>query len=353
MAQLADEGRALSALGLIAPGYDLALFKLNSMVDNFGGYYQHNTKRIYILGWNFSAFERYYYAHEFDHALIDQNFSAAGLQSLESCTNAALFTTQDQCQAVNALIEGDTTLAMEQWLAQYASPEDARRLRKYSIPKQAFEEPSPPGYVIQSLSFPYQYGKAFVQSLFDEGNWARVDQAYGQLPQSSEQIMHAEKYSLAEAPISIQDTPLLLVLDAEWRPIKTSTMGEWNTFLILAYGAEKFAQQAAEDAEIAASGWGGDQYQVYYKESSGQTLLAAHWAWDTDQDAQEFAVRMQAYLAARFRGNAITRPAGACWEANTQTTCFYSQGNQSLWLLAPDQTTLDLALSLYPLFASP
>jgi hypothetical protein len=82
-------------------------------------------------------------------------------------------------------------------------------------------------------------------------------------------------------------------------------------------------------------------------------VLAAHWIWDSEQDALEFETAMQTYLAARFRSNALTSAAGDCWGNSSQTTCFYSKEKQSLWLLAPDQMTLDLALSLYPLFSNP
>ena len=347
VATLNDEARTLTALGMIKPTYDLVNYALNGLIDNYGGFYRYDRKVIYVLGLNFRAVERLIYSHEYNHALVDQSYDIASLKSPENCDN------NDRCEAINALIEGDATLTMNQWLLQYASPADLKSLRSYRPPAQALPEQSPPDYIIHALNFPYEYGIRFVQSLYDEGNWTRVNQVYGQLPQSTEQIMHFEKYQASEAPIPVQDLPLGAVLGEAWRMLQSNTLGEWGSYLILAYGADKSAQQPFLDVETAAAGWGGDQYQAYFNDSTRQTVLAVHWVWDTELDAQEFDASMQAYLDARFRGSKIPRSAGVCWEINQQATCLYTFSAQSLWLLAPDQAILDQALSLYPQFANP
>jgi hypothetical protein len=351
VAQLTDEALTLSALGLIKPTYNIVNYALNGIIDNIGGFYRSDVKSIYILGMNFRAVERLIYSHEYDHALIDQYYDIAELKKQQNCEN------DDRCTALKALLEGDATLAMNQWLVQYASPQDVRELRNYHPPTLALPEKYPPDYVIYSLDFPYNYGQIFVQDLLDEGNWARVNQAYNSLPQSTEQIIHPEKYRQAEAPIPVEDFPLYAVLNEEWRMIKDNTLGEWTTYLMLAYGTDKLAQQSPKAAGTATAGWGGDRYQVFYKESTEQTVLAAHWFWDTDKDALEFTTLMREYLGARFRGSTVPADQSKsdhwCWEINQQATCFYSFKNQSLWLLAPDQATLDLVLNLYPSFSIP
>lgn len=344
---LKNDALALSALGLIKPTYDIVSYAMNGLVDNIGGFYRHDTQVIYVLGIGFGAMEHLIYSHEFDHALVDQHFSLAGMKSSENCAN------NDRCQAITALIEGDATLTMAMWLKQYASPRDYLELSRYRFPAQALPEQFPPDYVIYDLNFPYESGLAFVTDLYDKGNWAKVNDAYYLPPQSTEQIIHPEKYASGEAPIPVQDAPLSNVLPAPWRMAKTNTLGEWTTYLMLAYGADKFSQQPPKQSADAAKGWGGDQYQVYYNDQTQQTALAVHWVWDTPADANQIIPLMEAYLDGRFRGAKLDRPIGKCWEANSQTTCLYSSKTETLWLFAPDQATIDLMFSLYSGFTTP
>ena len=135
-----------------------------------------------------------------------------------------------------------------------------------------------------------------------------------------------------------------------WRLLDTNTMGEWITYLLLAYGADLESQLDEVTAATAAEGWGGDGYQVYYHDDRAQTVLVAQWTWDSALDADQFEQAMITYLEARFRGAGIEREGGTCWEVNEEVTCLYVRGVENLWLLAPDQTTLDSLLSQYPSF---
>ena len=109
--------------------------------------------------------------------------------------------------------------------------------------------------------------------------------------------------------------------------------------------AAALAQPAV--AAKAAAGWGGDFYQVYYNEDRGETVLAAHWAWDTQTDAREFNQAMLDYLDKRFRGNKLDREDGVCWESNGQVTCLFTNGSRTLWLIAPSEDVLIEVASLY------
>ena len=51
-----------------------------------------------------------------------------------------------------------------------------------------------PEYLKQSLVFPYFAGLHFVQRARRQGGWRRVDALYADLPASTEQILHPEKY---------------------------------------------------------------------------------------------------------------------------------------------------------------
>jgi hypothetical protein len=107
------------------------------------------------------------------------------------------------------------------------------------------------------------------------------------------------------------------------------------------------AQQDVDDAEVAAAGWGGDQYQVYYDDETGEIVLSAHWVWDTPGDASEFYGEMLDYLDARFRGAKLSRGDRDCWSINLQTTCLFNNDIETLWIIAPDEDILNRVLGVY------
>jgi hypothetical protein len=285
------------------------------------------------------------FAHEFDHALTDQHFDIGALGVYPDCLGD-----EQRCAAIRALVEGDATLLMQQWWRQYAGPQDYEDILRYRPPSQTLPEDYPPPYVSRDLEFPYLEGLKFVEYLHQRGNWAEVNRAYENLPFSTEQILHPEKYLSNEQPIALIAPPLTDTLGADWRLIDDNVLGEWTTYLILHAGADLAAQIPDSDALKAAQGWGGDRYQVYYNDVISQTVLAAEWVWDTPRDATEFKTAMLKHLGERFRGLKIDRGTRDCWESNQQTSCFLGNGDRALWLLAPDVTTLEGMLAQYPEF---
>jgi len=342
---LADQARSLSALGLIKPTYDLFKYAMNGLAENIGGFYIPWLKQLFVIGTRFGGVERFVFAHEFDHALTDQHFNIDALGVYPDCLGD-----QQRCAAIRALVEGDATLLMQQWWRQYAGPQDYQDILRYRPPRQTLPEDYPPPYVSRDLEFPYLEGLRFVEFLHKRGNWAEVNRAYENLPDSTEQILHPEKYVTAEQPIEVIAPPLTDILGADWRLIDDDVLGEWTTYLILSAGADLAAQIDNDAALRATRGWGGDHYQVYYNDAISQTMLAAEWVWDTPRDAAEFKQSLANHLAERFRGAKIDHPPGQCWESNQQAGCLFAVRDRSLWLLAPDVTILDAVLTQYPEF---
>jgi hypothetical protein len=126
------------------------------------------------------------------------------------------------------------------------------------------------------------------------------------LPQSTEQILHVEKYFAREAPVKVSMTNLATQLGAGWKRVDYDVNGEWSYYLIL----DEYLHADAESRR-AAAGWGGDRYAVY--EGPQGTILFTHrTVWDTETDAQEF---FEAYARRTSR-----RYAGATETENTNTT---------------------------------
>ena len=312
-------------------------------MDGIGGVYVSWTKQIFVLGLSFSGMEHFVYAHEFDHAITDQHFNINGMGVYPHCLS-----NEQRCTAIRALVEGDATLLMLQWALQYATPQDYRDLLRYRPPIFSQPDENPPPYITEDLNFSYEYGLKFVEYLHKRGNWAEVNKAYQRLPESTEQILHPEKYISVEPPLLFQDIALGNALGTQWRQLKSDVLGEWTTYLILSYGADITAQVPQEEGRTAAAGWQGDHYQIYLSEETGSTAMAIHWVWDTPKDNQEFVKALTFHLNNRFRGAKLEGLPGACWQASQGTACLFSNGTDTLWLMAPDPATVGILRLLYP-----
>ncbi len=221
--------------------------------------------------------ERVYYSHEYDHALQDQHFD------LEAVTDG-LEDQSDRLLARQSLVEGDAYILMTLWLQQHLTSEEfAQVLQASSDPElQAALDRIPP--IVQSqILFSAIQGTLFVQQLQLSGGWAAIDTAFGDMPESTEQILHPQKYESGEAPVEV-DLPddLATSMGTGWSLVQENTMGEHQIGIWL--GAPSIA--AAADA---AAGWGGDRIAVLAGPSDAWAI-AWRTAWDTDGDAEEFAV---------------------------------------------------------------
>ncbi|MBN1438383.1 MAG: hypothetical protein JW929_03150 [Anaerolineales bacterium] len=341
---LQNEAKSLSVLGFIKPTYDLAEFALSRLADGVMGFYMPNTRTIYIIGNRFAGMERWTFTHEYNHALVHHHFPAVGIMDDDPlCLNDS-----QRCEAIRALVEGDSMLIMVQWLEQYATPYDIRDIELYPYPFLLPPGQNTPPCFSKMVEFAYYNGLNFVGTLWSLGSWARVNQAYQNLPVSTEQILHPQKYLNGEKPAAMRDPKIENKLGDSWRLIKSDSLGEYMTFLLLSYGSDSFAQIPAETAQTAAAGWGGDRYYVYSDSAQeDRIVLAAEWTWDTNADAADFMVAMQDYLDERFRGEKLGPAPGECWAMNQQTACLFRGGKNILWIIAPDLSFLEEIRSAY------
>ncbi len=344
LSALPDEARALSALGLIKPTYDLTRYFFNTFADNVGGFYVPWQKVLYVAGDKLGPEQRLIFSHEIDHALLDQNFHTDKMGVYPQCT-----LDRQRCQAIRALIEGDATLTMQQWLAQSASKQDKQDLADYQLPAAAVPEQFAPSFITQDVSFPYTMGLEFVKGLYERGGWSQVNQAYDKLPLSTEQILHPQKYAAGEQPVPVAAIPLTDTLGKGWQLVFDDVLGEWTTYLVLSSGVDEASRLSADVARKAAEGWGGDRVQVYYQPEADQTVMTAEWRWDTPADVTEFKGALTTYLDQRFRGTKLDVPGQECWILNHRVACLFVTDQGVLWLSTPDVATLDKVRTAYRL----
>jgi hypothetical protein len=343
--ELINQARGLAALGLIRPGFDLSRYTMNRFADNAGGFYAPWQDVINVVGQQFGGVQMIVYAHQLAHGLLDQQSGFAKWGLYPICLHG-----DDQCQAQEALIEGDAELTTDRWLAKHTADLSKDALPQYQALPPAVDDPAAPPFVLRDVAFRSEFGRPFVDALYQSGGWAAVNAAYENPPISTEQILHPDKYLKRENPLTVTTASLTNVFGSDWQLIADETLGEWRTYLLLAAGDDEAARLSEDTSQKAAAGWGGDRYQAYYDPQTDQTALVVQWMWDTPQDATEFQQAMSAYLDLRFRGTKSQLPDQSCWSANRQTACLYSSEKGTLWVLAPQFALIDQVRQAYPDF---
>ncbi len=288
----ADDAYELWALGLLPANYDLIDLYTRLYSEQVAGFYDPKTKEMFVVGGEFGGVERMTYAHEFTHLLQDQTYNLReGLKfNDEDCE-----LNPERCAAVQALVEGDASLAEQFWFLRHASEADRNEIaslaQNYSSP--VFD--SAPQYLQDDFLFPYQRGMEFVQSIYDRGGWDAVNQALENPPVTTEQILHPEKYPAEPAlPVSLPDLqPALETCTL----ISESGLGEWYLYLQLARSEQQDWRVPEAEARRAAAGWGGDRYAVYQCEAG--PLVVQQIAWDSETDANEYYQAFSAHLKKR------------------------------------------------------
>jgi hypothetical protein len=284
----ADE-EVLKLLGLIEPEVDLRSISASVFGEGVAGYYDPRSKRLRIVsGTTPDALSEMVLSHELTHALEDQRF---GL-------NAGEGESDDAALARLALVEGTATLVMQEYLVRYIGAEKALG----GLLASAFQTgPDLPTFLQDQLLWPYLGGAQFIQSLrrTGGGKWTLVDLADRvRVPDSTEQVMHPEKWVAVEKPLPVR---LTVRLHDDWRRTARGTWGEWQTRELLGGDDE------------AAAGWGGDRYELWQRATCASPpcrdsdVLAMRWRWDSARDAREFAAALRVDDAAvQARGDTVT-----------------------------------------------
>ncbi|HSG16699.1 MAG TPA: hypothetical protein VLE70_10325 [Anaerolineae bacterium] len=318
---------AMSAFDFMAADFELHPLLRDLLTEQILGYYDTVSDEFVIIGDDdqFDALEQLTHAHEYVHALQDQHHNLDILDD-ETLDSEALF-------AAQAFIEGDATLVQNLFLlgGYFELGQLLELVGDVLTVDMAILESAPP-VLAREFEFPYLSGVEFVQALYDQGGFQAIDAAWNNLPQSTEQILHPQRYLAGDAPQLVALAPLTDTLGAGWSLVDEDVFGEF-------YLREYLAQQLESDlVNQAATGWGGDRYAVYWNEASQAPVMVLKLVWDTPADADEFAKLYPSYPGKMFGVDAAPLESGMCWSAE-DVICLYSTGGESLVVRAPDLDT--------------
>lgn len=265
---------ALKKLGLVPQDFEFRSFIVRLLTEQVAGYYDPKAQQFYLADWIDLDGQKAVMAHELTHALQDQHFN---LRRFEKWPKGD----SDAEMAAHALIEGDATLAMIRYITRDLQRAAAFAKSLGSDGSSSEQIDKAPRALRESLLFPYEHGSQWVTNLYRRGGWAAVSKAYTELPQSTEQILHPEKYFAREAPVKVELADIRESLGAGWRRIDYDVNGEWGCYLVL----NEFVKAGAARA---AAGWSGDRFSVYEEPKSNQVFITQMTVWDTEADAREF-----------------------------------------------------------------
>ncbi|HEX4898703.1 MAG TPA: hypothetical protein VFV53_10135 [Candidatus Limnocylindrales bacterium] len=279
-AQILIGERVYKALGLLPEDASLEQIYLDLQGSQVIGYYDPAVDELFIVSRSGSlgAIERVTYAHEFTHELQDEAFD------LESLGLEDAFDEGDRALGILGLVEGDAVSAQTTWMIEHLSPAELGEVAAAGAdPEMLAILARTPAILLETSLFPYQAGAAFVSTLLGGGGYDAVNAAYDRLPESTEQVLHPEKYVAGEAPVDVEVPPdLAATFGAGWSLDAQDTLGELQLRIWLREGGLK-----GDVARLAAEGWGGDRAALLSVEGTGDVVVLVT-EWDTTADAAEF-----------------------------------------------------------------
>jgi len=287
-AQATDEdfqnmAHAYSALGLLPADYPLKERYVDLIREQLGAFYDQHERKLYMFNDAHldNSQNRVILAHELTHALQDQHFKLRTFP-LEILDN------DDLVMATSALIEGDATVVMTQFMLGEMSGNAVKDAVRTALTQNMEQLGKAPRFLRETLIFPYLRGQDFCLALFERGGFEAITKAYAEPPRSTAQILHPELY-LAEPRVN----PIRLSFGdpriGDEAPIMENVLGEFSTRILLSEHGDALL------AEKAATGWRGDRYAVY---RDGKAWMGV-WLWASEADATEFADAMDAALKKR------------------------------------------------------
>ncbi len=265
-----DMTEAMAALGLLPAGFPLREKYIDLLGEQVAAFYDQHAHKLFMYedASLENAQNRVVLAHELTHALQDQHF---GLKSLP----LEIKNNDDRAAAASALVEGEATLVMSEFMLKNMSRQMLKDSVVSSFTQNMKQLETAPRFLREMLVFPYLRGQEFCAVLFAQGNYEAVSKAYTHPPSSSAQILHPQKFLAHEEPVAIEWPDVKVKGES---PIADNCVGEMGVRILFAEWLD------APTAERAAAGWRGDRY-LYF--ATGQALV---WktAWANAQEAAEF-----------------------------------------------------------------
>lgn len=282
----------LKLSGLADPGFEIEQ-ATEGVGELIGGFYRPKSNKLVLVEQPLQGTRgvETVTAHEFDHALQDQNYP--DVLDLGSVTG-------EKEIAISALVEGDASVVERRYARRYLGTAPARDETAFLSPAN-LAVGLPPA-LVASVRFPYTAGAEFVANLERRGGWELVDEAFEDPPTTSEQILHPGKWIDREEGEKLE-VDGAAALGSPWTSLASVESGELDAIVILGAGVP------SDVALRAAKGWEGGAFESLRLPGGGggcpgvcrdRRAAVAVYEWETDAEAVEFAAAASRYLAERL-----------------------------------------------------
>lgn len=287
---------------------------------------------LYEPGDEPETFGRWVHIHDFAHQILNETFQFELLEisSLD----------QDAQVALRALLEGEATYLQYLYLeGDYLDAEQQSEIFDglSSAATNTLEDLPP--FLQSEFAFAYIDGLLFVQTLHEGDGYDGLNEAWSNLPESTEQILHPDRYLSGDSPLSVTIDPLGEGFE-NWRLVGEDVLGEFHL-------RQHLQGQGLSDSQInqAATGWGGGRYAVYQDENTGNLILLMRLNWDTVADSDEFAASYGTLMSQKYDDQGVALPGGdLCWEGE-DATCFLTPAGDTLIVRGPDLETVNAVIA--------
>lgn len=285
--QAAKDELFIRLMGYSDRKLDLKEIRKTILVGNAGGLYNEKTKELVVSEdyRNINLINSMVIAHELRHAIQDEHFNLSNILGKYSYFD-------DRELAVLSAVEGDAALVMV--LVNEFSPEvisstlSSDVLLSFSPIGNTAQLSRMPGIIRHQLTMPYIYGLRFTNTILGKKKWKGVNKLLESLPESTEQVLHPDKYFKKEKPMAVS---------IDYRPqgydlFHTGVIGEYYLNILL---------NARDNYTDFAYGWGGDFFHIYKKEAA--YFLIWKSVWDEEKFCSKFYFDFKRFIEANFRVN--------------------------------------------------
>jgi hypothetical protein len=294
--ELGRRGRCLAMIGLLPEDYDLESGMMALVGEQAAGLYDPYWKAFNGIlnlppALKSSHYQRLIASHELTHAFQDR--------MVDILVHAELgLANMDYEYGFRSVLEGIATVVMLAY-TEDVGVGDIRDARSYM--RAAFNRnlgnpgmtatQRTPEYLRELLISPYAEGGAFVEAWYQANPDLMLADLMRNIPASSEQVLHPEKYFDPDEPTMIDLAGLESSVPEGWEVFYTNTLGEFDLLTLFSIHAET----SSEAADLAA-GWDGLGF-IALEDENGQVLMLGSSVWDTERDADEFYAGFYAVLA--------------------------------------------------------
>jgi len=321
-AKIRSDQTVFRLLGLVPPDVDVLKSLLDVLEEQAGGFYDPGTKSFYLLDDMPKDMTALLTAHEMTHALEDQRYDIDG-------RIAKVLDDDDASFALSAVVEGSATLAAAVYVSHQVA-EGTLKQEQISAMNDAVHTErlnAMPDTLKRQLLGPYVLGMTFLArgrlaGLSRGFPKTDIDAAWAHPPRSSEQILHPDKYwnpDRRDEPKRVAIPSPRSALGKDWKLAGSGVLGELTLGGLVGVAApdtEALASGGGAWTNAAASGWGGDRFELWTRGTDAVVLLLT--VWDTAADATEFAnalPRGRADFAVRKLGAKVGIVAGSAGES--------------------------------------